>query len=262
MRVDGILERSDLYERAGKNPHAFCTNIDREGDVRILANMKANAYWMETILHELGHGVYDLGIDAGLPWLLRTYPHLSTTEAAAMFFGRLAQDPSWMRRALGLSDAEAKRVGCGAASALRAKQLVFARWCQVMFRFERELYRNPRGDLNALWWDLVERYQLVRRPDRRDEPDWATKIHVVSSPVYYHNYMLGEMIASLFSRRVRERFCADGAGLHGRREVGDWFTEEVFRPGNRHRWDRHVELATGARLSAAAFAEQFVEGAP
>ena len=262
MDVKRILQASDLYEREGKNPHAFCTDIDRRGDVRILANMKDNAYWMETILHELGHGVYDLGIDGELPWLLRTYPHLATTEAAAMFFGRLAQDPAWMRAALGLDDAETERIGLAVSRSLRAKQLVFARWCQVMFRFERELYRDPGRDLNALWWDLVERHQLVRRPEGRDEPDWATKIHIVSSPVYYHNYMLGEMIASLFASHVRRRFGVDGAGLHGRRDVGDWFNEVVFRPGNSYRWDRHVELATGEALTAAAFADQFVGEAP
>ena len=50
--------RSDLYEKKGKSPHAFCTDIDREGDVRVLANIVPNEYWMGTMLHELGHAVY------------------------------------------------------------------------------------------------------------------------------------------------------------------------------------------------------------
>ena len=29
-----------------------------------------------------------------------------------------------------------------------------------------------------------------------NEPDYAAKIHIVTTPVYYHNYMLGEMFAS------------------------------------------------------------------
>ena len=36
--VEGILARSDLYPRDGKNQHAFCIDVDRGGDVRILAN--------------------------------------------------------------------------------------------------------------------------------------------------------------------------------------------------------------------------------
>jgi peptidyl-dipeptidase A len=35
LPVESVLDRSDLYEREGKNPHAFCMDIDRRGDVRI-----------------------------------------------------------------------------------------------------------------------------------------------------------------------------------------------------------------------------------
>ena len=53
-----MIARSDLYEKKGKSPHAFCTDIDREGDVRVLANIVPNEYWMGTMLHEFGHSVY------------------------------------------------------------------------------------------------------------------------------------------------------------------------------------------------------------
>ena len=50
--------------------------------------------------------------------------------------------------------------------------------------------------MNRLWWDLVEKYQEIKRPEGRDEPDYASKYHLIVAPVYYHNYMLGEMFAS------------------------------------------------------------------
>jgi peptidyl-dipeptidase A len=106
LPVDAILARSDLYEREGKNPHAFCTDIDREGDVRILCNLRNNEQWMETILHELGHGVYDLNHSPSVPYLLREPAHIFTTEAIAMLFGRLSRDPGWMQSMLDLSAAE------------------------------------------------------------------------------------------------------------------------------------------------------------
>jgi peptidyl-dipeptidase A len=66
-----------------------------------------------------------------------------------------------------------------------------------MYRFEKALYEDPdREDLNALWWDLVERIQLIRRPPGRDKPDWAAKLHVALAPVYYHNYILGSLTAA------------------------------------------------------------------
>ncbi|MFM7132545.1 MAG: M2 family metallopeptidase, partial [bacterium] len=58
LPVDAVIERSDLFEKPGKSPHAFCTDIDRQGDVRVLANIVGNEYWMGTMLHELGHAVY------------------------------------------------------------------------------------------------------------------------------------------------------------------------------------------------------------
>ena len=46
LPIDDVIARSDLYEKPGKSPHAFCTDIDREGDVRVLANIVPNEYWM------------------------------------------------------------------------------------------------------------------------------------------------------------------------------------------------------------------------
>ncbi len=109
LSVDSILDDSDLYERDGKNPHAFCTDIDREGDIRILCNLKNNETWMETILHELGHGVYDKYLDPEMPYLLREPAHIFTTEAIAMLFGRLSRNPAWMQSMLDLSDASGTR---------------------------------------------------------------------------------------------------------------------------------------------------------
>ena len=83
-----------------------------------------------------------------------------------------------------------------AAKVLRNQLLIFSRWCQVMLRFEKGMYEDPGQDLGKLWWDLVEKYQMLRRPEGRTAPDYASKIHVVSAPVYYHNYMMGELFAS------------------------------------------------------------------
>jgi len=261
MPVDDVIARSDLYEKEGKNPHAFCTDIDREGDIRVLSNVTGDIRWMETMLHELGHAVYDKYVRRDLPYLLRTYPHLATTEASAMYFGRLALDPGWIRAALGIGDDEMPGLEESLGRSLRARQLIFARWTQVMFRFERELYRDPDRDLNALWWDLVERYQQIRRPEGRDEPDWAAKIHIVSSPVYYHNYMLGEMIASQLHHCVRTR-CGggDGRSIYGNLAVGEFFRDKVYRDGSSAVWTEHIEHVTGEPLRPKYFVAQYVEG--
>ena len=99
LPIDDVIARSDLYEKPGKSPHAFCTDIDREGDVRVLANIVPNEYWMGTMLHELGHSVYSSkNIPQTLPYVLRTEAHILTTEGVAMMFERLSQERRLARR--------------------------------------------------------------------------------------------------------------------------------------------------------------------
>ena len=263
LPVDSILARSDLYEKEGKNPHAFCIHIDREGDVRILCNLVNNETWMETLLHELGHGVYDLYLDPEVPYLLREPAHAFTTEAIAMLFGRLSRNPAWMQAMLNLSDAQTAEIAAVSDKYAQLKQLIFARWAMVMYAFEKQLYANPDQDLNALWWDLVEKYQLVQRPPRRHEPDWAAKIHFAIAPCYYHNYMLGELLASqlhhhLATKVLRIRDDRDISYV-GKERAGRFLRRNVFEAGNVYHWNTMIERATGEPLSAKYFVEQFVK---
>lgn len=263
LPVDSILARSDLYEKEGKNPHAFCTHIDREGDVRILCNLVNNETWMETLLHELGHGVYDLYLDPDVPYLLREPAHAFTTEAVAMFFGRLSRNPAWMQAMLNLSDAQTAEIAAVSDTYAQLKQLIFARWAMVMYAFEKQLYADPDQDLNALWWDLVEKYQLVQRPPRRNEPDWAAKIHFAIAPCYYHNYLLGELLASQLHHHLVTkvlRVPSDrNVGYVGEVKAGRFLKRNVFEPGNTYHWNTLIERATGEPLSAQYFVEQFVD---
>jgi len=262
MPVEAILANSDLYEREGKNPHAFCTDIDRQGDVRILCNIQNNERWMETQLHELGHAVYDFYHDPSTPYLLREPAHMFTTEAIAMFFGRLSRNADWMQDMLDLTDAERQDIAAVADKYARLKQLVFARWAMVMYSFEKELYADPDQDLNALWWNLVEKYQFVKKPAGRDEPDWAAKIHVALYPVYYHNYMLGELLASQLHHHiiydVLELESAEGVSYVGNKKLGHYLKTEIFAPGSTRPWNGMIEQATGEPLTAKYFVEQFV----
>jgi peptidyl-dipeptidase A len=253
LDINPIITRSDLLPRAGKNQHAFCVDIDRAGDVRVLANTVPNEQWMETMLHEFGHGVYFDQVDRDLPWLLRTM-HALTTEGVAMLMGRLVHDPVWLRRIAELPRNEVDALTGSLADARRATLLVFARWVLVMTNFERTLYANPDADLDAIWWDHVERYQQVYRPDGRNAPDWAAKIHIVSAPVYYQNYLYGELVAS----QLQDALGGEGA-LVDREESGRLLVEDVFRPASSVRWNRLIERATGAPLSAKAFARELQE---
>jgi peptidyl-dipeptidase A len=261
LDVQGILANSDLYEKPGKEQHAYCMDIDREGDIRVLANVRNDEIWTGTMLHELGHAVYDKYVDPGLPFLLREHAHIFATEAIAMLFGRLSKDADWIQSVTGIEADEKASIANDVGRNQKLSQLVFTRWCQVMVRFERALYANPARDLNALWWELVERFQSVSRPEGRDEPDWAAKIHVVSAPAYYHNYMLGELLASQLDHTIQTRVLKAGHGrelMNDRREAGTYIVENVFKLGKSLHWDRMIREATGEPLTPRYFVEQFI----
>jgi peptidyl-dipeptidase A len=251
-----VLDRSDLYPRPNKCQHAFCLDVDGSGrDVRILANVVPGERWMEIMLHESGHAAYDLGIDCALPYLVHRPAHTFVTEAIAILCGRLVHDPEWLSSVAALRVRDVIAIERDVRRSALARALVFARWGLVMVHFERELYADPEGDLDARWWDLVERFQLLTRPPDRAAPDWAAKIHVAAAPVYYHNYLLGEMLTSQL-RAACER---DAGGLAGVTHAGRLLQERVFTPGAVLRWDALVESATGSLLSADAFAANVQE---
>jgi len=258
LNVDAILAKSDLYEKPGKNQHAFCTDIDRSGDVRTLDNIKPDVYWMNTILHELGHGVYSFYNDRSLPFTLRTEAHTFTTEAIANFFGNLAKNPVWMNKMGIIDEKESEKISGDSRKSLRLEMLVFSRWAQVMYRFEKSMYENPEQDLNSLWWNLVEKYQMIKKPEGRNMPDWATKIHVALYPCYYHNYLLGYLLSSQLHNYITTNITANESFV-GEKAVGAYLKEKVFMPGSRYYWNEMIEKATGEKLTAKYYAKQFVQ---
>lgn len=264
LNVSSIMKSSDLYEKPLKNQHAYCIDINANGDVRVLANISDNESWMGTMLHEFGHAVYALGHDdSSNPFFLRNAAHTFTTEAIAMIFGRLSRNPEWMRLSLGLTDIEKSEIEEDCYKSLKLQQLVFSRWVQVVYRFEKEMYSNPEQDLNALWWNLAEKYQMLKKPHNRDMPDWATKIHIALYPCYYHNYQLGELLASQIHYYIVDNITKSGDYKNecyiGNPEIGKWMSDNIFKIGMKLEWNEMIEKATGEKLTAKYYAKQFVE---
>lgn len=263
MSVDSILAHSDLYEKPGKYQHAYSTDIDRHGDSRIVCSIRPNYYWMGTLLHELGHSVYSIYYDPALPWLLRQEAHSFATEAVAQFFGALPANPAWLVSVVGANEDDVTKVSEACARSLRAENLIFSRWSQVVVNFERALSADPDQDLNTLWWDLVEKYQMIPRLPGRNEPDWASKIHIASYPADYHSYLMGLLLTAQFTdaleREVLYTSNTDTIDFANDPRIGEYFIDKVFNPGGLYLWNEMVERSTGSKLSSAAFARALEE---
>ena len=256
--VTNILDKSDLFEKKGKQQHAYCTAIDRTGrDVRILENIVPSRNWMNTTLHELGHAIYSAeSCGEELPWLLRLEVHTFVTEAIAMLFGRMASNPQWLKNNLGFDD-----IYKVIFKSLRLEQLIFSRWVQVVYHFEKNMYANPDQDLNKLWWDLVEKYQGLKKPEGRNKPDWAAKIHISTFPCYYHNYLLGEILASQINNHIVKNIMKQKDIKntdYDTKEVGDFLRNKIFKPGQKYSWKKLISLALKEKLNPKYYAEQFL----
>ncbi len=243
-----ILSKSDMFERPGKNQHAFCIHMDKAGDIRTLNNVQPSIKWLETVLHELGHAIYEVGLDTKLPWLLREPPHMITTEAMALLAGRQAYKKQPLK---GLVGAKKSPLLEQVDASLARRQLIFSRWVLVMTAFESELYRNPNQDLNSLWWHLVEKHQHITPPaNRKGQFDWACKYHLGLAPVYYFSYLLGELFASAI-QEVLPTHALDTP------ETGQFLQKKLFHPGSRMPWDELVEFTTGKPLSMEPWLQEF-----
>ncbi|MDP9069635.1 MAG: M2 family metallopeptidase [Actinomycetota bacterium] len=247
-----VIERSDLSPRPLKSEEAFCLDVDRSGaDVRILANVVPGERWIHIMLHECGHAAYDISFDRRLPYLLRRPAHIFVTEGIAILAERRGRDPAWLNQIAGVSEEEITDRAHALKIASARQSILFARWVMVVSHFERALYADPETDLDELWWGLVERFQLIRRPEM-DLPDaWASKVHIAVAPVYYQNYLLGELVASQLEETLIDR---TGSLLNS--DAGGVLRRDLFKHGNSWRWDKLIEEATGHPLTPKYFSDQ------
>jgi len=281
--VDEIIRRSDLTERSSKYRQSYCIDVNRNGDVRIMANIGNNARGMSVLMHELGHAVHfmnisrdlpyylldlpvpaylprsDVYVNKELPYLLRDNTHFFIAEGVGAFFANLTTNPVWMEQLLKLSPEQKADYISQMRENHPAHELYLSGWSLLMFNFEKALYENPDQDLNKLWWDMVEKYRLIRRPEHRNEPDWACNYHLVLLPLYYQNYLLGDVFASQLLNTIavsQGLKTTDDLQFVDNKAMGDFLKGKVLSIGKKYRWDELVKKATGEELNVKYYIQQ------
>jgi peptidyl-dipeptidase A len=270
LPADGILERSDLYPREGKNPHAMAhkADLERRDTAVLLMNLPRppatqNRMGTSTLVHELGHCVHYEAVDHGLPYLFLDVDS-QITEAFAMMMERQVLTEGWLTRYLGLAPEPAREAVAQGEQALRAQELIFARWCLVIYHWERDIYTDPDQDWGEAWWRHKLRYQGLARPEGWSNPDALGKYHLATAmTTYYNNYAVGGFVAAQIADALATHIGQDVSRADYRDDpaVGLWLTDRVLGPGARFDWLQVVENATGGPLSTDAWRRQILGAA-
>jgi len=255
INVVDILNKSDIHSNKSKSRYNATARIDRKGDVRILVHMSDTARSMSTIMHELGHAAYNKNISNSLPLLLRRTAHHNVSEGIAILMGRLIYSPDWLIHHAKCDADAVKRKAHEMLLEHMADLLIFFRWSQVMIKFKQAFYADPSSsDLNSLWWDLVEKYQGIRKPAGRDAPDWAAKYHMALAPIYYQNFAIGDVLATHLEAWLER----ETGAVFGQPEIGTLLKTRLFAHGARYPWEQLIETATGEGLNAQHYIDRVV----
>ncbi len=264
------LDISDVYERShllsdhklSILPTATTINIDRQNDIRILADIDDSEKGMNTLLYESGLASYEKYIDKDLAFMLREPGHILIADAVATMFGRFSSNPDWIKETTGSEFNDEKKMRDHLQKHQMISKLIFARWAQVMYHFEKDLYENPDRDLNKHWWNLVEKYQRIKPPANHNFPDWLSKAHFITQPCTYHNYMLGELFACQLYHHINSKIILNESNCVlnciGEPAVGEFLIKNIFQYGKIYNWDELVTKSTGESLNVDYYRRQFV----
>ncbi|MEH6989537.1 hypothetical protein [Cytobacillus firmus] len=240
MNLEEIEKYANLSLDLNKSPESFCFNIDRNEDIRISCNTSPDIKGVKVLLHELGHAVYEKYLDNELPFILKQPASIFLSEGLALLFERLITNVPIQEKL--------KIKGFNCKKDHLENIIINLYWTMTVIKFEQELYQNPDQDLNKLWWELVEDIQQISRPSDKsfsNLPAWATKSHLTTLPVYYQNYMLGQILASQFEHTLKK--ITDN----------NWFSppgiehlkRNVFSTGKLSHWKKVVLKSTGSDIS-------------
>lgn len=186
----------DLYPRKGKNTHGFCFGVEAGKDSRILANLMNNVQSLDTLNHELGHCMYDLGLSLELPFVDRSPSSSAFTEAVAMMMGDI------MKKEDILKGIVPEDLLARFKDSLKDDEANFVSRSLEIIDFERELYRNPDRNPAELWAEMRGKY--LNRFDEADN-EWATIPHYLTHPGYYQNYFRATLMKAQIYNHLKEK---------------------------------------------------------
>ena len=233
----------DLFPRKGKNTHGFCFGVEAGKDSRILANLTNNVSSLDTLNHEMGHCVYDLGISTSLPFLDKSPASPALTEAIAMMMGDIIKLEN------NLASIVEEEPLNEFKKSLIEDEVNFVSKSLLIINFEREFYSNPNQDPKELWKNLSEKY-LNRKENLTNE--WATIPHYLSHPAYYQNYFR----ANLMKVQIYNYLKSELGMLCENKNTAKFMDENIFSKGASVDEYDLIKMLTGKDFSEEDFCKR------
>ena len=218
LQAEGKLTL-DLYPRKGKNTHGFCFGIEAGKDSRILANLMNNVQSIDTLNHELGHCMYDLGLSTELPFFDRSPSSSAVTEAIAMMMGDI------MKKEDILKDIVPDELLKKFKDSFKDDEANFVSRSLQIINFERELYKNPDQNPAKLWADIKKKY--LNRDEKADN-EWATIPHYLTHPGYYQNYFRATLMKAQIYNHLHEVL----GNITENKNTAEYMDKNIFSVGS------------------------------
>jgi len=261
LPVDDIIKRSEFDVENSMLNISFMMNVDYRNDIRVMVGDAGNPHRnFRFMLHEFGHAVHNKYTDQDIPYLLRM-PNLAIAEAVSALFERRYYDPALLGEIMGVDGQQLEQFITDCRPSDEMNHLVYMRFIYLLSAFERELFRDPGQDLNALWYELMKKYMLIDCPERYGYPDWAASRHIFLSHTVVHNYLLADIIASQLQFSIENEILQDplgfDKGIAGREEIGIYLVNNLFCYGNSLFWQDLIRNATGEDLSSDHYMDQY-----
>jgi len=242
--------------------HASAWDVDEKDDLRIKMCIKINAEDFKTIHHELGHNYYQRAYNKE-NYFYRSGANDGFHEAVGDTIA-LSITPEYLQK-IGLLENVPDASGDLSLLMKRALEgIAFLPFGLMVDQWRWQVFAGQAGPegYNDLWWQLREKYQGVKAPNKRptDAFDPGAKYHVPGNTPYTR-YFLARILQFQFHRSLCEIAGDEGpihrCSIYGNKQAGQRLNA-MLEMGRSKPWPDELEALTGQRkMDATAMLDYF-----